>query len=418
MPYIPYRFVNILITSREALFPTTGGHREYLFESVKGLADYGNHVDILSWGKEENYVYNNSNITEYHYKSDNDKLTNNLNLKLVKKFASSLGIGQMHTIRHKGLGMEYSSNFLKNKYDIVMQNGPDSNSIAQNIGDKLQIPKIERLDWVGLPYRTKYYKMWLNYVGEPYYPYMYFYKFVDKYITKLEAASTAKMDFVYTPTRADMLKLSQFSTKSKLNYVMPFLNKKKEDIANNNKKLNYRDKYILFYSTPSFNSFEAIKYLYKIAKKNENLKFKITGNFEVMRKTFSRENLIFLGELPIDEFYNILRNAHIVVFPLTAGHGIQMKLIRAFSYSKAVIANDGVLKPIENIMKDYEDIIIGETPMDFYTKMLDLYQDETLIEKIGRNSYKVYEKYFSPDVSIQGLNTYLNNCKNQYSNNL
>lgn len=400
--------MKILIISREALFPTTGGHREYLLESIKGLAEYGNNIDVLSWGIEDDYEYNVGNIREYHYKSSNDKLTQNSNLKFIRKFASSIGLGQVHTIRHKGLDIGHSANFLKNDYDIVMHNGPDSNNLANYIGDNLHIPKMERLDWVGLPYRSSYYKEWLHYIGEPYYPYMYFYKFFDGYVTRLEAKSTVNMDYIYTHTRKDMLKISSFVDKSKLNYIYPFLYNE-YDIDNGNASL-YEGKYILFYSTPSLNSYEAIKYIYKIAKINKRLKFIITGNFDNMRATYSGENLIFLGELRLNEFYSVLRNAYIVIFPLTLGHGIQMKLIRAFSFSKAVIANDGVLKPVEDIMQDHRNITIGETPSEFYERILYLYDDENLINEIGKKAHNTYKQFFSPEVGIKKLNEYLNIC--------
>ena len=166
-----------------------------------------------------------------------------------------------------------------------------------------------------------------------------------------------------------------------------------------------------FYSTPSINSYEAIKYIYKISKLNKKLKFIVTGNFENLKNTFSTENLIFLGEIPIKKFYCVLKNAYIIIFPLTLGHGIQMKLIRAFSFSKAVIANDGVLKPIDDLIKNNENIIKGQTPSEFYKKILYLYEDENLINKIGENSYKIYKKYFSPEASVKKLNEYLNICK-------
>ena len=100
--------MRILITSREALFPNIGGHREYLLETIKGLAGHGNYVDIISWGIEDNYEYKSNNIREYHYKSVNDKFGANSNLKFIKKFASTIGIGQIHTIRHRGLDIKYS----------------------------------------------------------------------------------------------------------------------------------------------------------------------------------------------------------------------------------------------------------------------------------------------------------------------
>ena len=118
-------------------------------------------VTVLSWGIEDDYEYNVGNIREYHYKSSNDKLTQNSNVNFIRKFASSIGLGQVHTIRHKGLDIGHRANFLKNDYDIVMHNGPDSNNLANYIGNKFHIPKMERLDWVGLPYRSSYYKEWL-----------------------------------------------------------------------------------------------------------------------------------------------------------------------------------------------------------------------------------------------------------------
>ena len=409
--------MKILITSREALFPNIGGHREYLLETIKGLASHGNYVDIISWGIEDNYEYKSTNIKEYHYKSANDKLGANSNLKFIKKFASTIGIGQIHTIRHRGLDIKYSSSFLKNDYDIVLQNGPDSNGIAYYIGDKLQIPKVERLDWVGIPYTSRYYKQWLNYINESYYPYMYFYKFFDKYVTKLEAKSTINMDFIYTHTKTDMMKISRFIDKGKLNYINPFLYEENFELIDNEEPL-INGKYILFYSTPTINSYEAIKYIYKLSKLNERIRYVITGNFNDIKINFSSKNLIFLGEIPLDKFYNVLRKAYIVIFPLTLGHGIQMKLIRAFSFSKAVIANDGVLKPIEDYIHDNENIIIGETPSKFYDKILYLYENENLINKIGKNSYKFYKKCFSPEVSINKLNEYLKISQNEYNKNI
>ena len=132
---------------------------------------------------------------------------------------------------------------------------------------------------------------------------------------------------------------------------------------------------------------------------------------------FSRENLIFLGELPIEKFYEILNNAYFVILPLTKGHGIQMKLIRAFSFSKAVIANDGILKPISDLVNDNEDIIIGYKPLEFLDKLLYLYEDESLVEQIGSNSYKLYLENFSPDKNIKKLAKYLESCKNKYEIN-
>ena len=405
--------MRILITSREALFPNIGGHREYLLETIKGLAAHGNYIDVLSWGTEQNYEYKTTNIMEYHYQSADDKLATHNNLSFLNKSASFIGIGQLHTIRHRGLGIDHASDLLKNNYDIALQNGPDSNGIAYYIGNKLNIPKVERLDWVGLPYRSNYYKQWLNYINEPYYPYMYFYKYFDKYVTKFEAKSTENMDCVYTHTKADMVKIGQFLGQSRLNYINPFLYEENKESIDNEQPL-MEGKYILFYSTPSINSYEAIKYIYKMAKLNEEIKYVITGNFNNLRIDFARENLIFLDEMPLDEFYNVLKNAYIVIFPLTLGHGIQMKLIRAFSFSKAVLANDGVLKPIEDLVQDNKNIVIGETPSKFYEKLLSLYEDESLINKIGHNSYNLYKKYFSSEISINKLNEYLKICRNEY----
>jgi len=406
--------MRILIISREALFPNIGGHREYLLETINGLTNLGNYVDVLSWGIEDNYEYKNGNITEYHFKSESDKLENN-NLEFIKKFASSIGIGQIHTIRHRGLDDKYASKLLENKYDLIIKNGPDSNGIAHFISSKLNIPMVERLDWVGLPYRSEYYKLWIKYIDQYYAPYNYLYGYFDRYVTKLEAKSALNADFIYTPTKRDMLKIRTYLKKDNLNYVHPFLHDESNSELINKKYNVTEDKYILFYSTPSINSYEAIKYIYKISKLNENLKFVITGDFKYLNGNFSRKNLNFIGEVPLDVFYKVLKNAYFVIFPLTFGHGIQMKLIRALSFSKTVIANDGVLKPMEDLITDYKDVVIGKTPNEFYDKILYLYQDENVVRKIGINSYNIYKKYFSPELNIKNLSSYLESILGLYN---
>ncbi len=404
--------MKVLITSREALLPTVGGHREYLLETIKGLASYGVSVHVLSWGKEKNYTYNKNNIIEHHYNSSSYQLIDKKNSKFIKNLGSSIGISQIFTILDKGLSVNNTNSYIKTDYDIIIKNGPDSNMIANYISKKQQIPVIERLDWVGLPYRSEYYKSWLNYINEHYLPYNYFTKPFDKLLTKCEAIS-AKADYIYTHTKRDMLKISKYVDLSKLSYLNPFLNS-----VTSNETQNFNDvigkKYILFYSTLSINSCEAIKYIYKISKLHFGLKFVITGNFYNLGQQFLRENLIFLGELPIDKFYSILKNAYLVIFPLTMGHGIQMKLIRAFSFSKAIIANDGILEPLTGLVNNNENIIIGKTPFEFLDKLLYLYEDENLIDRIGKNAYKVYQEYFFPEKNIKKLKEYLELCKNKY----
>jgi glycosyltransferase involved in cell wall biosynthesis len=401
--------MDILLISREALFPNIGGHREYLLSTVNMLANAGNNIDIFSWGPEENYNYNSGNLSECHIKSGDDKISSGSNFKFVRGVASSIGIGQIHTIRHKGIGLENFKDALKSNYDIVIKNGPDSNNIAYYIGKKYRIPVIERLDWVGLPYRSINYRKWLNYIGEKYMPYQYFHKYYDKFVTRMEAKSAYNADYIYTHTKEDMEKISKYTGNQKLSYIYPFLYEE-NGIKDNDIKI--WDKFILFYGTPSINASEAIRYIYKISKLNTNIKYAITGNFLDEKKKYTTENLIFLGELPIKDFYNILKKAYFIIFPITLGHGIQMKLIRAFSFKKAVIATDGIVKPINELLDNDKNIFIAKTPEDFFHYILYLYENEDAVCNAGRMAYEIYKKQFSPEIHKNRIIDYLKNCRN------
>lgn len=158
--------MNILLTSREALFPNYGGHREYLLSTVRQLSSLGHLVTIISWGPEDDYEYFEKNLVETHFKTVKNPFKTEsyeINPKL-RNILSSLGAGQVRTIFHKGLKPERLKNF--GNFELVIKNGPDSNSIGEYVAQKLNVPIIERLDWVGIPYRSKNYKIWLKYIGK------------------------------------------------------------------------------------------------------------------------------------------------------------------------------------------------------------------------------------------------------------
>ena len=387
--------MNILVVSREALFPTYGGHREYLLSTIRQLSSLGNKITVVSWGPEDSYTYYENNLNEKHFKSGGDKvmLKNSENFVPLKKALSTLGVMQMKTILHHGIKADRVSEF--ERYDLVLKNGPDSNTIGEYVAKKYGIPLVDRLDWVGLPYRTHNFKKWLDFLDEKYLPYQKLHTIIDNQVTKFEAMNSAHSDFIYTHTQGDANKISRYLHESKVSYILPFLYRENNtnnlrdncDLSNKLPK-----KYFLFYSSQGIDADRAVKFIYIISKKYPKINFIVTGseNFQNLH----RENFKIFGKVKFQSFIEILRNSYLVIMPLIESHGIQMKLIRAFSNGKAVLTTNSLINPIDHIMQDEKNVFLNDSPEEFAKRIDYLNDDYGVVEKVSMNSYLTFQKKF------------------------
>ena len=406
--------MKILMLSREALFPTVGGHREYLLDYVKQLTELGHIVKMISWGPEEEYVYMNNNLTEYHFKTKGDKLNVNktANNSLVE-FLSSIGTGQLNTILHKGL-QKIDKRYIESA-DIIIKNGPDSNPLSFQIARKMGIPFVERLDWVGLPKRTHNFDKWIEFIGERNRPYDILRQYLDKLITKIEAVSAENADWIYTHSSYDKEKMARYLGSSNISYLYPFLRSNERSPDNEEHQIDNKisdiieRKYFLFYSSPGLDAIKGLKYIIKVAALYPKYRFVVTGVPDYGLKNL--ENVFILGFLNPEEFHLILKNAHLVLFPIVQSHGFQMKLIRSFSLGKAVLSTEALIEPLKPVVRDYTNIVIRDDPVNFHKELAYLYEEDSIIRKIAAGSFEMFNDNFSPDSHLIRLKSLLSQIR-------
>lgn len=399
--------MKLIFLSREALFPTIGGHREFLFSTLKQLAEANNEVTLISWGPEESYTYSNNLLKEYHVRTHNS-----LQVVEEKKFSlitetilSQLGAAQLKTIFHKGLNklppLDYSS------YDLIIKSGPDSNNLSHILAKSYDVPILERVDWVGIPYTNECYEKWLKYSDFSLFSLKRLSRSVDLLVTKLEANTMKQDRYIYTFSKRDKAKLTRFLPKAQINFIYPFLSQ--NDYLNttlDSEKITLKlpENFVLFYASPSFDSEMAQIYINKIAKKMPNINFVITGlnNTQIKRNN----NVLNLGKIKLNAFLEILSLANFVILPLARSHGIQMKLIRAFSLGKTVLTTSALIHPLNEIVADMHNVVIRDDPNEFASTIPYLYDNSGITNNIGKNSYKTYEENFSPRSHLKNISTY------------
>lgn len=128
-----------------------------------------------------------------------------------------------------------------------------------------------------------------------------------------------------------------------------------------------------------------------IEKELPSIKFSIAGKRPSARvKKFACKNIIVTGEVP--DIRQYLREALIFVAPFRIGTGLKHKILEAMAMGIPVVSTTLGANGID--VKSGEDIILADTPEEFAKACVNLYNNDSLREKIIKNaSALVREKY-------------------------
>ena len=135
------------------------------------------------------------------------------------------------------------------------------------------------------------------------------------------------------------------------------------------------------------------KYIFPmILDKFPNTKFYVVGKnpgHKIMR--LRSDNVIVTGEVKtIQEF---LLKSNVVVVPLLNGGGMRLKILEAFSLSKAVVSTLLGAEGIE--YTDGKDILIADDPKIFADKVCCLLENVEKAKELGINARELVEKEYS-----------------------
>ena len=405
--------MKFLIFSHESPIPTFGGHREYLMAFLKALDSDGHEITVISWGKEKSYITDMGNIHIRHFNFEPDRVGGGRSIRHVNynssiaKIASRSGVAQYTAIRYGSPDNDIlKSSEIVQRYDFIIKSGPNASVIPFNTAIKTGAPFMERLDWFGLPRTISTRNEWLSFLGErelmgrmldnTLHP------LIDRMIKKKEL-SVLRSRKVYVPSMIDCKEISEMKNDLEVDYVFPFL----EGSTNDAESYGHQSgDYVLFFASVTFSSLLSIRYLHLVSKLYPRIRIYVTGNFEEFISQYSNTNFKILGKVKENDFIRYLSEAKFVVFPSLDGHGVQMRLVRAFSFGKAIIATSAICSSFTGL-KDGENIVIRDTPSGFLEAMIQLDHDDDLRHALEKNSISYYNKYLTAEKSMERFYTFI-----------
>ncbi|MGC8726266.1 MAG: glycosyltransferase [Thermoplasmata archaeon] len=412
--------MNILILNHESVYPPISGIQIAVYTTAKLLAKENN-VTIFSWGNNPSYIINIDNLKIIHiqYNTINDLSasipTNNIKNIFLTNIGRLLYIPQLMCIFSKGPSYNNVSSYLNKNYDIVIKEGPDNNEIAYTLHRKFNIPIVERLYWVGVPWILEYIQKWYSFLNEkttiPINYQKIWNKLMDNVVTKLEVQNI-KCKYIITISPLDKIKIRKEFPKKDVEYIYPSDYDENQFYLKNSinknlileKKINQYKPYAFFFSTIVDNV--AIKVLIKIASEFKDLNFLVSGNFSITQFSRFPNNVKILGFLDNSDLNYVLSNCKLILIPLLNGHGIQMKLMKALSVGKPIITTSAVTRPYIDLENNV-NLLIRDDPVFFKNAISDIIKNKSLEEDLSINSRKYYEKKLSNAIHFDNISKYL-----------
>lgn len=142
-----------------------------------------------------------------------------------------------------------------------------------------------------------------------------------------------------------------------------------------------------------------------IEKQLPDLNFHIIGSRAPKHiKAMARDNIIFQGF--VENIEPVMDDIRIAIAPLRYGAGVKGKVNMSMSYGQPVV---GTKVAVEGMFtKDEKDCLMAETPEQFASQVVRLYQDEKLWNQISQGGLANVENYFSFDAAKKAIEEILN----------
>ncbi len=99
----------------------------------------------------------------------------------------------------------------------------------------------------------------------------------------------------------------------------------------------------------------------------------------------------------VEDVSRFFRNSRVFVAPLIYGAGAKGKVIHSMSYGLPVVTTKIGVEGLD--LTDGYDVIIADEPSEFAMKVVELYRNETLWNKISKNSLESMKNKFSAEIA-------------------
>lgn len=138
----------------------------------------------------------------------------------------------------------------------------------------------------------------------------------------------------------------------------------------------------------------------KIHSQFPDLKFYIAGrNTPQWIFNLKMPNVVVLGE--VEDAGNFIASKSVMLVPLMSGSGMRVKIIEGMMLGKTIISTAIGIEGI--IHKNNENVLIANTPEEFYKAIVLCVNDRTFCETIGLNAYFNAKVNYDNEVLTQKL---------------
>jgi glycosyltransferase involved in cell wall biosynthesis len=108
---------------------------------------------------------------------------------------------------------------------------------------------------------------------------------------------------------------------------------------------------------------------------------------------------VFKGFKPLKD---ALLSHHIFMIPNNITLGFRTRIVEGMAYGACMLAHKANTYGMPEL-KDGENIFIAESPSEFVSRIVEVYKDRDLLNKMRHNSYAAYKNIYSVDVTIHEL---------------
>ncbi|MDO8726222.1 MAG: sulfatase-like hydrolase/transferase [Candidatus Methanoperedens sp.] len=134
-----------------------------------------------------------------------------------------------------------------------------------------------------------------------------------------------------------------------------------------------------------------------IKEKIQDIKFNIVGDPTKEIKSLSSDDIILLGYIKDADLFQYFDNCKISIAPLRYGAGIKGKIIQSLSYGSPIITTSIGAEGLNLV--DGENVLMADEPNKFAEKVVMLYENEALWNKLSKNSIEIVERKYSYDAN-------------------
>ena len=121
------------------------------------------------------------------------------------------------------------------------------------------------------------------------------------------------------------------------------------------------------------------------------------------KKIINLEYVNYYNHSFINNIETFMKKNDVMIVPIKSGSGVRIKIIQAMTLKKCIISTSIGAEGIDYTHR--KNIIIANTPDQFYNEMINCVKNPEKIKEIGENAFLLSKKHFSKKNIVNQIKT-------------